>query len=156
MSNILKKIPTKSGFTLVYQPTSRLSVEKEKLIDEPKKSKKLNLKIKSDDLLMIDGLTRLFNISRSQLLEKMIHDILLDELLAIDSKDVRLFLAEKADELANPNSNVASWAYKAFEKEIQSMFHHIRRGDSLQEEQNPTNSKYYNAIVEEFKGFKND
>lgn len=141
MNNDFIKIPNISGFTMVKKPTIKFSTT------TPKKDKKLNLKVKTDDLLMIDGMASLLGLTRTQILEMMVSDILLDELLQIEQLDARLLLAETADNLlSHNNSKSMPWAHKAFQSEINKMFWCIRNMNDVQEQQESWNSDLYKLM----------
>ena len=59
--------------------------------------KKYNLKIKSSDLDLIDEIARNENVTRSVILNFLIHKILCKELRSLPNEDVKILVAERAD-----------------------------------------------------------
>lgn len=86
-------------------PDHRVSVDADafagisNLIPEPPKrtDRKLNLRIRKEDNFLLKTLADAAGVSSSGLLNRLLHDILLEDLLAVEEDDARALLAAAAD-----------------------------------------------------------
>ena len=64
-------------------------------------AKKFNIRIRHEDIILLDALSTHQGISRAALLNKILHDIMRDALMSWKADDARVFLAKTADEKAS-------------------------------------------------------
>lgn len=91
-----------------------------------KHDRKYNIKIRQDDLVLLDALAGQKNIPRSVLLNNLLHEILLDELMSVKENDVRLLLAQTADSLAHYDELSHPWEFDAIQKECSKIVENIK------------------------------
>lgn len=109
-----REIPYPSGGDV---PHHRLSVDPEAFQDtanliptSPKRiDKKLNLRIRTEDHLLLKALADAAGVKNSTLLNKLLHDLLLEALLGIEEEDARALLAKKADDQAEYDGFERPW-----------------------------------------------
>lgn len=127
----MKEIATKevSGKDGMY--TVSLCVDK---LDEPdsvplttrgKHDRKYNIKVRQEDLILLDALASKNTIPRSVLLNKLLHEILLDELRSIQEYDVRLLLAKEADSRAQYDGLSSPWVLDALHEPFNEIVENI-------------------------------
>jgi len=92
-----------------------------------KHDRKYNVKIRHDDLVLLDALADQQGIPRSVLLNNLLHEILLDELLAIPEPDARLLLARTADRLAHYDNLSQPWVHDMIQSESARLLENIER-----------------------------
>lgn len=122
-----------------------------------KHDRKYNIKIRQDDLVLLDALAGQKNIPRSVLLNNLLHEILLDELMSIPEHDVRLLLAQTADSLAHYDELSRPWMFDAIQTEcsqiMENINHYNRAELNVQDDPNAPqdhswNSEKHSAIKE--------
>ncbi len=88
--------------------------------------KKFNIKIKSEDLSIIDYISEKQNLTRSSILNKVIDDILKDEIDSIEDYDAKLLVAKAADEHYETNSDEPGrwtcWVLRHHIRELQENY----------------------------------
>jgi hypothetical protein len=128
-----------------------------------KLDRKYNIRIRSDDLVLLDALADQSNVPRSVLLNTLLHEILLDELMSIQEDDVRLLLAQTADSRASYDDLSHPWVFDAIQIESSQIVKNIERFNmaalDVQDDPNAPadhnwNSEAYLAIKENLKGMK--
>lgn len=78
--------------------------------DSPKRiDRKLNLRIRKEDNLLLKALAEQAGVKISTLLNKLLHDLLLDSLLSIEEEDVRALIAKLADDGADYDGFERPW-----------------------------------------------
>lgn len=90
-----------------------------------KSERKYNVRIKQHDLYLLDALTEHEGVSRSVLINKLLHDVLLDELMSIPDRDARALLAKTADERAAYDALSRPWVFDAIGSECQHLLKNI-------------------------------
>ncbi len=117
-----KKFDEKFSRDIQYQsggevPRYRLTVDPEafegltNLIPaSPKRiDRKLNLRIRKEDNLLLKALADKAGVTNSTLLNRLLHDLLLESLLSIEDVDVRALIATLADNGANYDGFERPW-----------------------------------------------
>jgi hypothetical protein len=129
MSDTLTRdIPGNAGPTTVTVRADRFGpVSETVLATRGKHDRKYNVKVRFDDLVLLDALADQQDIPRSVLLNNLLHEILLAELLAISEPDVRLLLARTADSRAHYDSLSQPWVRDAIQSESSRLLENIER-----------------------------
>ncbi|MDA7827942.1 hypothetical protein N9A67_06930 [Rhodobacteraceae bacterium] len=83
-------------------------------IKKAKNDRKFNIRVKQHDILLLDLLAAHAGVPRSVLINKFLHDFLLDELMSIKEDDARLLLAAHADRDVIYDEFEKPWMYSAF------------------------------------------
>lgn len=123
---LTKKFAGKSGTYAVSLQIDRCNASDEApLATRGKHDRKYNIKIRQDDLVLLDALAGQKNIPRSVLLNNLLHEILLDELMSVQENDVRLLLAQTADSLAHYDELSHPWVVDAIQTECRQIVHNI-------------------------------
>lgn len=103
--------------------------------DEKKKTykneRKFNIRIKQDDIFLLDALAKQHGKTRSTLINEILHQIMRDELLSIKDKDACVLLADTADKLAIYNDLDKPWIYDALGEEFLFMLNNARDGHDI-------------------------
>ena len=92
--------------------------------DKKKKTKlptRFNIRIKQEDLSLLDALAEHHEMSRSSLLNSLVYGILQDELRSVEDMDSRVLLATSADELFQADKLSTSWISDVFQDEMDDM-----------------------------------
>lgn len=71
--------------------------------------KKLNLRVRKEDNFLLKALAKQSGVSSSAMLNRLLHDILLDALMDVEEKDARALLAEAADARASYDGFERPW-----------------------------------------------
>lgn len=89
----------------------------------PKNDRKFNIRIKREDLCLLDAIANYHNITRSALINKLLHDVLLNELITIDDNaiDARAFIACLADKLAGHDNLTSPWLLEAVGEHLETV-----------------------------------
>lgn len=117
-----KKIDTELSREIMYPsggevPHHRLTVDPNAFQDlsnlipaSPKRiDRKLNLRIRKEDNLLLKALADAAGVKNSTLLNKLLHDLLLESLLGIKDEDVRALIATLADGEAEYDGYERPW-----------------------------------------------
>lgn len=93
----------------------------------PKKinERKLNIRIQQHDLYMLDAVAKYHGMSRSALINELLHDFLLEELDSIKEGDARALLANTIDERVNYDKSAVPWIYSALSHDFESLLDNI-------------------------------
>lgn len=125
---ISKTVNNDSGkFTINVDPNLFVATEHDASASRPKNDKKYNLRIRQEDLHLLDALTEEKSAPRSILLNYLLHEILLEDLMKIQELDVRLLLAETADRRSQLDAMSQPWAVDAMQTESQAIMENVRR-----------------------------
>lgn len=123
---LTKKFPSKGGTYAVSMPIDRFKASDEApLATRGKHDRKYNIKMRQDDLVLLDALAGQKNIPRSVLLNNLLHEILFDELMSVQEHDVRLLLAQTADSLAHYDGLSHPWVVDAIQTECRQIVENI-------------------------------
>ena len=71
---------------------------KKRTVVQDSSAGKFNIRIRQDDISLLDALSKDQGISRAALLNRILHDIMCDALMSWEDDDARVFLAENADD----------------------------------------------------------
>ncbi|TBW08062.1 hypothetical protein E0E52_09805 [Azotobacter chroococcum] len=124
---LTKNFPGKNGNYAVSLRVDRFNTpDAVPLATRGKHDRKYNLKIRQEDLVLLDALASQKNIPRSVLLNNLLHEILLDELMSIKEHDVRLLLAQKADSRAHYDELSSPWVFDAIQTECSQILENIK------------------------------
>ena len=77
------------------------------------RERKFNIRIRQNDIVMLDGLSKHQHISRSALLNKILYEIMRDELMRWQDDDARGLLAYEADKNASYDELATPWVNDA-------------------------------------------
>jgi hypothetical protein len=125
---LTREISTKDGkYRLSLQKDMLGNRNAEPLKNRGKHDRKYNLKIREEDVALLDALAAQEGISRSILLNNLLYSILRDELESIKERDARLLLAHKADQLAHYDGLACPWKLNAVEAEYHWLIRNISR-----------------------------
>lgn len=128
----MRSISTKTGEVAVH-----VILQKNPVDGDPPPSgrggseRKFNIRIKQDDISLLDALTKKQGITRSALINIILHDILRDELMSIDDLDARVLLASRADELASYDDLAQPWTHDALGVEFHSLLSNVLTTSTL-------------------------
>ena len=89
--------------------------------EPPKNDRKFNIRIKQDDICLLDALAKLYDVTRSALINDILHDIMREELMSVEEDDARVLLAREADLSASYDDLAQPWVYDALEPKFQHM-----------------------------------
>lgn len=163
---------TQEKLTLAIDKTT-IEVNTEKFADSKgstlavraKHDKRYNIRVKNEDLALLDSLAESMNIPRSLLLNGLIHDILLDELNSVEELDVKMLLAQTADNLACYSNMAVPWTYDVLGSACDALSRNINRYNTMsldvqpphhpeEMKENYFNSQAYIAIKNVLKGIE--
>jgi len=92
----------------------------------PRRSeRKYNMRIKRQDLTLIDELAKAASRPRSEVINELLHSILLKELNSISKIDARLLVAMTADRDAKYDDLARPWSFDALMREIDFIAHNV-------------------------------
>lgn len=125
----MSKIMTKEfgKYSVSLQADGFKSTNTAPLAVRGKHDRKYNIRIRREDLVLLNLLADQKNISRSVLLNNLLHEILLDELKSIKERDVRLLLAQTADSRANYDDLSSPWVIDAIKTECNLIVDNIKQ-----------------------------
>lgn len=109
-------------FTIRIRP-ERLPEFSDKTPKKIKRNRKFNIRIKQHDILLLDALADQQDVTRSALINMLLHDLLRDELMSVQDDDARALLAVTADEQVSYDASAQPWVMDA----ISSDYRHLLR-----------------------------
>lgn len=112
-------------YTLEIHPDAFADTAIPEPLQRIKSERKYNVRIKQHDLYLLDALAEHEGVSRSVLINKLLHDVLLDELMSIPDRDARALLAKTADERAAYDVLSRPWVFDAIGSECQHLLENI-------------------------------
>ena len=126
----------------------------------PKNERKFNIRIKSEDLCLLDTMANYHNITRSTLINKLLHEVLLKELMDIDDNamDARALIAKIADQLVGYDGLASPWISEVVEPQLLEVSDRILNfntpvsGSHYEQTGEGGHSAIYNHILEVLKG----
>lgn len=89
--------------------------------ERTKSDRKFNIRIKQDDICLLDALAKRHGITRSALINDILHDIMRDELMSIEEQDARTLLAHVADLSASYDDLSQPWVHDALGSEFRHL-----------------------------------
>ena len=103
----------------------------EKLGREPtftssrRSDRKYNLRVREQDLMLLDALAKHVGRPRSDLINELLHRILLKELQALEEPDAMALVALRADQDAAYDPLALPWTFDALESEINALIRNV-------------------------------
>lgn len=148
-------------FTLQIRPEAFVEAPDQTPLQRIKSDRKFNMRIKQHDICLLDALSEHEGVSRSVLINKLLHDFLRDELMSIQDKDARALLAVFADERASYDDLARPWVLDAIGEDCQYLLRNIlefNRSHELMPEpgapEDAYNSETFIGLREKLKGVK--
>lgn len=161
---LTKTFSTTSGGGIDYSATFHankvLSLGLNEFSWPQKNERKFNIRVKREDLCLLDVMAKHHNIPRSTLINNLLHDVLLKELMEIDDNamDARVLIAKTADELASYDSLTSPWILDMVKPQLQELFDLILNfncpihGSQNEQTGEDGHSSVYKHVVELLKG----
>ncbi|WP_160286927.1 hypothetical protein [Pseudomonas knackmussii] len=112
-------------YTLAIHPDTFANTASPESLQRVKGERKYNVRIKQHDLYLLDALADHEGVSRSVLINKLLHGMLLDELMSIPDRDARALLAKTADERAAYDALSRPWVFDAVGSECKHLLKNI-------------------------------
>jgi len=150
-------------FTLRIKPEMFPEASDQGFSGKPKSDRKFNIRIKQHDIHLFDALAEQEGVSRSVLINRLLHDFLRDELMSVQEDDARALLAVTADEQANYDDLAQPWVLDAIGWECRHLLSNILEFNSQYEQQpsdhpgapeNQFNSEAFIGLRDKLKGIK--
>ena len=93
----------------------------------PKNERKFNIRIKREDLCLLDAMASYHGITRSVIINKLLNEILLKELMDIDDNaiDARALIATIADKMASYDNLTSPWIWDAIGPQLSEVRYRI-------------------------------
>jgi len=123
--------------------TARIHAEKfpergeQPLLKKMKSDRKFNIRIKQDDIHLFDALAKKEGVTRSALINDILHEIVLDELMSIEEQDARTFLAHFVDQYASYDPLAQPWAHDALGPAFRFILKNVLEGSDAMSGQQP-------------------
>lgn len=118
-----RSFTTKRGEFTVRVMQNKLAEQAEEGVRHTKNDRKFNIRVKQDDVCLLDALAKTHGVTRSTLINQILHDILRDELMSIEEGDARVLLAHVADLSASYDDLSLPWVYDALGPDFRQMLH---------------------------------
>lgn len=118
-----RSFTTKRGVFTVRVMQDKLPENTEEDVRHTKHDRKFNIRVKQDDVCLLDALAKLHGVTRSALINEILHDIVRDELMSIEEDDARVLLAHVADLSASYDELSQPWVYDALGPDFRHMLH---------------------------------
>lgn len=148
-------------FTLQIKPEAFFEASDQPPLQKIKSDRKFNIRIKQHDIFLLDALSEHEGVSRSVLINTLLHGFLRDELMSIQDRDARALLAVAADERAVYDDLARPWVLDAIGADCQYLLRNILEFNSpyerMQEPDAPEdayNSDTFIGLREKLKGLK--
>lgn len=144
-------------YTLEIHPDAFSDTANHESLQRVKNERKYNVRIKQHDLYLLDALAENEGVPRSVLINKLLHDVLHDELMSIPDQDARALLAKTADERATYDALSRPWVFDAIGSECQHLLENILAfNDSCEKpsDEGPYNSDTFIGINKKLAGVK--
>ncbi len=148
-------------FTIQIRPEAFAEVSEQAPLQKIKSDRKFNMRIKQHDVCLLDALSEHEGVSRSLLINKLLHDFLRDELMSMQDKDARALLAVSADERASYDDLASPWVVDAIGKDCKYLLRNIlefnRPHEVMKEPGAPEdayNSETFIGLREKLKGIQ--
>jgi hypothetical protein len=128
-------VKTKRGEITVSVDSGRLLKAEGPSVVSGKNERKFNIRIRQDDIALLDALATLNGTTRSSLINDILHSQMRDELMSIKDDDARTMLAHTADQLASYDSISQPWVYDALEADFAYMLRNMLNDGHVQDRQ---------------------
>lgn len=112
-------------FTIRILSEKFQSDERNRTSERAKSDRKFNIRIKQDDISLLEALAKKGGVTRSALINDILHDIMRDELMSIEDQDARVLLAHVADLSASYDDLTQPWVYDALGFEFRHMLESV-------------------------------
>lgn len=115
--------------------------------ERAKVDRKYNIRIKQDDICLLDAIAKLHGVTRSSLINEILHEIMRDELMSIEEDDARVLLAHFADQSGSYDDLSQPWVYDALASEFRLMLKNVLEYGDVNEQQPEPGmpSEYYHS-----------
>lgn len=111
-------------YTIKVHPDRFAGSEKEQPLGK-RSERKYNIRVRQEDIFLLDALAKANGVTRSTLINQLIHDILLDDLMQMQELDARTLLATAADRRAHYDELESRWVLDAAYREIDDVIDNI-------------------------------
>lgn len=118
-----RSFKTKRGEFTARVQQNKLAEHSNEDVRHNKNERKFNIRVKQDDLCLLDALAKSHGVTRSTLINQILHDILRDELMSVEEDDARVLLAHVADLSASYDQLSLPWVYDALGPNFRHMLH---------------------------------
>ena len=113
--------------------TVRAFLEKFEMADSStdergKSDRKFNIRIKQDDIYLLDAFAQLRGVTRSTLVNEILYEIVRDELMSVEDQDARVLLAWFADQAASYDEMAQPWVHDALGPEFRFILKNVLEG----------------------------
>ncbi|MGH7019453.1 MAG: hypothetical protein ACREEY_06225 [Brevundimonas sp.] len=121
-----RSISTKWGEATVHVFPEKFPEERKPLTTaRSRNERKFNIRIRQDDIFLLDALAKRQGVTRSALINTILHDAVRDELMSIEDLDARVLLASRADGLASYDDLAQPWVLDALGAEYRSLLGNV-------------------------------
>lgn len=151
-SEILKEIKDFQPYISVNQEKFPDFEEKEKPLK--KVERKLNIRVRQDDIYLLDSIAKYYEMSRSELIDDMLYRFLLEELKNIKDKDAQALLAVTVDQQVSYNELDRPWVYDVLENEFEDVLINMLDGNQAFPTPERNNSALFNALTKKIQGLE--
>lgn len=136
-SNVSKKIKIDKTF---FSETYEVSIDEEKFVENievPKKSQesKFNIRVKKCDVYLLDEMAKHLDVSRSNLLNRIVYEILKKEVSSIKDKDTVALMALRADLDSEIDDINFPWTYTLFKSYLDEIIENLNNWNAPGEHQ---------------------
>lgn len=116
---------TKRGEITVHVYSEKLRDEAGPSVVLGRNDRKFNIRIRQDDIVLLDALATLNGTTRSSLINEILHSYMRDELMSIKEDDARTMLAYTADQSASYDSMSQPWVCDALGADFDNMLRNM-------------------------------
>lgn len=120
-----RTLKTKRGEIAVHVYPEKLRGEAGPSAVLGRNDRKFNIRIRQDDIVLLDALATLYGITRSSLINEILHSYMRDELMSIKEVDARTMLAHTADQSAFYDSISQPWVWDALGDDFNNMLRNM-------------------------------
>lgn len=122
---IERLVTSRSGREKLVRLNSEKLGTNEPIVPQKRSERKFNMRIKRQDLMLLDALAEVSNRPRSELINELLHRILLKELESIEKLDARVLLAMTADQAAAYDPLARPWIVEIMTPDIRFMINNV-------------------------------
>lgn len=120
-----RSLKTKRGEITIHVHSEKLREAERPGAALVRNDRKFNIRIKQDDLVLLDALAKLHETTRSSLINEILHSYMRDELMSIEEDDARTMVAHTADQSASYNSISQPWVWDALGADFNNMLRNM-------------------------------